>query len=65
MSKITSEYLLKRINVFNDHDEVIYGLQEEVEMVQDGSYPYYLNEAITHIAGVRDLLAEVKKYLET
>lgn len=69
MSKLvpTADYLLKRISVFEDGDEVAEGLEwlvEDLEQSLGAYHLYYAKESVVHLEGVTDLLMEMKLFLK-
>jgi len=63
---MTRDELIKRVDVFDDTEEVVTGMASEAEDYQDifNTYPYFTREGIEHILGLWELVNDMKKELE-
>ena len=59
--------LIKRVELFEDSDEVVVGLWDEAKRTEKitGEYSYYAKEGAVHIEGMWELLQELRNRLET
>ena len=58
IEEMTTIELIDRIAIFDDSDEVVSGLRDEANWVEEitGEYAYYAKEAALHIEGIWELL---------
>ena len=66
IKKMTTTGLIKRVELFEDSDEVVKGLWDEANWIEEvtGEYAYYAKEGATQIEGMWELLQELKNRLK-
>ena len=67
IKKMTTTGLIKRVDLFEDSNDVVKGLWDEARWIEEetGEYAYYAKEGAIQIEGMWELLRELRNRLET